>query len=282
MPAAGCATDSASPPRSGDWPTSATKTLAAWAAFPVGAASRPIVLITAADASIPFASADRTEAGRLPEAPARFDGYPVISAGQALDRLKASDDPWIQSLHGRALTVTDVRLAGEKFQTDRGPMTLPTWLFTLSGVPAPLQVPALAPGVRYTFPDQARASVPVQVSPAAPDIWPGESGNDLEAGRDGVRISPDGRELTFSVEYQPDPGDAPCGQGPSDTRVELVESAHAVAYRTVFTVLPRSRPPRPSESICPAGAGFSVKPVTLRLDAPLGNRVLVQVLPRRW
>jgi hypothetical protein len=279
MPAAGCATDSASRRPDGDWPTAAARALAAWAAFPVGAESRPIVLITAEDSKIPFGPAHRTEAGHLPTGPAQFAGYPVISARQALDRLLASGDPWIQTLGGPAAAkVTGARLASAKFQTDRGPMTLPTWLFTVSRVPSPLQVSALAPGARYTFPNEAGAGSPVQVAAQAPDIWPGEEGADMAAGGNGVRISPDGRELTFSVYYQPDPGDTPCGQGPSDTRVELVESTHAVAYRTVLTALPRSRPPRPPNSVCPAIVGFGIKPVTLRLAAPLGDRVLIKVI----
>jgi hypothetical protein len=276
---AGCGTNVASQPPSGDWPTAAARALAAWAAFPVDAESRPIVLIAAADSRVPFGVAYRTEAGHLPSGPARFDGYPVISAHQALDRLQAAAYPQIHTEGDTAATVTHVRLAGEKFQTDRGPMTLPTWVFTVSGASSAAQVPALARGARYMLPDDARAGgIPVQVTAEVPGTWPGETATDTEAGRNGVRISPDGRELTFSVLHQPDPGDEPCGQGPTDTRVELVESAHAVAYRTVFTELPRSRPPRPSKYGCAAPAVFGFKPVTLRLAAPLGNRVLVKVI----
>jgi hypothetical protein len=206
-----------------------------------------------------------------------FDGRPVITAREALDRLEAthSKPAMRRQVHAR-FHITDVRLASGEFETDRGRQSLPAWLFSAEDTLSTVDELALAPPSRYPVPGGQGAGQPVAVTPEA---------DRAAAPRHsyGARVSPDGRDLTFTVGYSPDPGTDPCRPGPSDTRVELVESAHAVAYRTVSIPLPRAQPPTrrpipPGVALaCPAYLVIGNKEVKVHLDAPLGNRVLILV-----
>lgn len=176
---------------------------------------------------------------------------PLLDAQQtytALDRVDSSQDP--------QLTVTGAKLGEMTMPTSRGPATVPAWLFTLEGYDEPLKRVALK-GSKAPKP-------PIEV--AAGGI----------ATRDGlweldqfVETSEDGRSVTVSAHH------GACDDGPA---VDALETAGSV-------VLSASVMGGNKGGICPSI--LLSKKVTVKLDRPLGDRILLDAftgrpVPFKW
>jgi hypothetical protein len=245
------ATTTASASPVSDWRAAASEALTAWDDFPVDAAHRPIVVLQDTvgpsgfhtdEGKIAFMSGNWSPPDSLPSSPDEVDGYPVISAQEALDRLRTADGNGGGKPEGTAMTVQDMRLGKVEVRTDRGPMTLPAWRVMFSDSLGPNWVPAVAPPATFRHAGYSYREA-------------------------GATTGNGSRELTIHTAVSD--GSGPCG---GTVSVETVESAHAVAYRLIVTPNPRG-----NDLVgCAYDAGGG-QDVTVTLAAPLGNRVLVDV-----
>jgi len=243
----------AAPPSGGDPQTA----LAGWQAFPVTSTPRPLVLtdgnvlnpptgFATGDQKLAYVDGQFTLATTLPTGPATAAGYPLVSAKAALDQLRHAPGTNSRSA-APPLRVTEATLTSASFGTDRGPRLLPAWRFTLTGVPGAVQVLAVTPE----------------------RLWPPKP---LPLGSmDQASITADGQTVTYTFFGGP-AGPPPCG---SDYTGKATESRTA-AVLSVQVVTPHANT-SPSQGqgqvACPAiGAQ---RTVTVRLAAPLGDRVLL-------
>ncbi len=143
-------------------------TVGAWSDFPAYTSPRPLVLLGdgVIDASFDSAADSRAYnrrrwdvAPRLPATPAEAGTCPVIRAVEASDRLR--DGVPESPKPGRRLEVTDVRLETRNFETDRGPVSLPAWIFHFRGADSPGVVAAVAEPALYLYPMRERIFVPI-------------------------------------------------------------------------------------------------------------------------
>jgi hypothetical protein len=136
--------------------------LAMWADFPVSKTPRPLVL-TDHDVIGPrtgFRDENQKNAyidGNLvppphfPSAPSTADGYPIVSAPDAVEALRSAGDG--RTLSNTSLVITDITLGAVTFALDRGPRLLPAWLISMREVAYPAAVLAVGPGARYMPPN---------------------------------------------------------------------------------------------------------------------------------
>ncbi|GHJ43536.1 hypothetical protein Cs7R123_08780 [Catellatospora sp. TT07R-123] len=239
--------------------------LAAWADFPVDRKPRPIVLIgeavkvdgfTTGDAKLAFLKGSLSLEAALPPGPATVrvrlhDGVfelPAIGARAAYDRIAAVGRPdSAPDASPAPMRITKVELGTAQFHTDRGPLTLPAWLFTGPEMMGPLAVPAPGPAA-FWRPDE-----------------PGYSG--IGNGS----IAADGVTLTVQL---PQPQAACPGQPVLRYQAEAVESGTAVTVGLrVVETLPPATPAAGGE--CGSDLVLRSAPYTVRLAGPLGARVLV-------
>jgi hypothetical protein len=228
-----------------------------WAAFPVTASPRPLVIAPGAGGSPDgphgvYGDANVKEAllggafdrpAHLPAAPATVGGYPIISADKAFDLL----DPHPGAIAGIRLTLTEARLGTASFGTDRGARTLPAWLFSFARVDGPIPVLAVAPAARWF-----------------PSALAGRNGDPSSAG---AVVGPDHRTLTISfIGGQSSTG--PCGMR---YEVTVTESRTAVMV-TRMSYHSNSYTNDPTMA-CPL-IGF-LRTASAVLKTPLGARVLV-------
>ncbi|HEY2949904.1 MAG TPA: hypothetical protein VGJ53_16145 [Micromonosporaceae bacterium] len=142
--------------------------LEAWRAFPVDQRPRPIVLIHPPPASSGYrtpAASDAVGEGRLvlvaelPPTPATADvdlpdgRYTValLPAGDAFERLRGAGDPAYVEGDPPPVRVTSVALGTAQFNTDRGQLDLPAWLFEVPDALGPVAWPALDPAVLWAY-----------------------------------------------------------------------------------------------------------------------------------
>jgi hypothetical protein len=224
--------------------------LALWAEFPADAAPRPLVL-TGTPVMAPemgFKTVEDKEAflsglfvapASFPSGPIISDGYPVISATEALDLLITEGSP--SPLDGLdPLVITAVRLGTGSFGTDRGMRPLPAWRISFVGVQNPGTVLAVADSAQFIQPVPHPLAV-----------------------RIGASIGGDDRSLTIHFVGGPE-----TGPGQDEYAAEFVESATAVAV-TITTV------PRPLQlGHARRAVGYS-RYVTITLATGLGGRVVV-------
>jgi len=140
-----------------------------------------------------------------------------------------------------SLKVTAAKPTTITVDTSRGQARVPAWAFTIAGVSTPVIQGALAPGSYATVPSGAPASQP-------------PSGI---VGVSGVQVLPGGRTLAVWL-----------GRSPCDTRwgVQQYATGSAVVVGG-WTYAPNSG--------APCAASLEVGPVTVRLNAPLGSRVVL-------
>jgi hypothetical protein len=224
-----------------------------WAAFPVNASPRPLVIGGPAsegprgvyadpDVKVALVGGAFDRPTHFPAGPATADGYPIISADRAFELLKPKES--VAGTRTR-LTVTDIRLGKGTFGTDRGSQTLPAWVFSFARVDGPIAVLAVAPAAQW-FPAALadRAGQP---------YWAG------------VVVGSDHKTLTVSfIGAQLESG--PCGVR---YEVKLTESPTAV-------MVTRISYPNESKAVCTL-KGF-MRHASAVLKAPLGARVLVDDL----
>jgi hypothetical protein len=233
-----------------------------WASFPVDRKPRPIVLLSPPPAMAGFTTGAAKLAAlngnlelsaRLPPAPATVtaqlpDGpadFPALAAERAFadlsTALRASAPPPDPT---DALPVTRVELGTAEFQTDRGPLGLPAWLFHPVDALGPIAWPALPPDAFWAYTPQPGGDPP-------------------------ARLAADGT-LTVPVPAPP----SPCpGAQVFEVDATVTETASTV------TVVPRSVPtsiaPGPSQPSCGQRLVLQFVERQVRLAAPLGNRVLI-------
>ncbi len=226
--------------------------LRAWANFPVHASPRPLVLM-ASPVSAPstgFPTEDAKEAflsgaleapGQLPAGPPESEGYPVVSAVEALATIRSEGSPALGAPEPPTpLVIGEVRLGTSSFGTDRGPRVLPAWLFTFSGLQDPAAVLAVAPAEFF--------EAPASVSTV------------------GARLRRDGRTVTVTF-VGGAPGTGPCTK---DYAVDQLASRTAVAVSV--RELPR---PEVGASLQVCRTLGYPRQERIVLASPLGNRVLV-------
>ncbi|NEA42358.1 hypothetical protein G3I42_24420 [Streptomyces sp. SID11385] len=140
------------------------------------------------------------------------------------------------------LTVTGVRLGTMTVATTRGPATVPAWLFALDGYATPLKRAAATPS-------------PVPRSPIGPTrTLPGRHVDRLAG------VGADGRTVTVVATH------GACDDGP---RVAVLETRDSV-------VLSGSVVNGRYTGLCTMQAKLT--PVRVRLERPLGERVLLDAL----
>jgi hypothetical protein len=233
--------------------------LAPWADFPVNASPRPLVLPDGDDqivasASFGVSSNDQKLAlvegaidppPTLPSTPAEADGYPLITAGQAFRELSAGNG---QSLTTTRIQTSSVTLSMAGFDTDRGALQLPAWVFTFEGgVTGSEAVLAVAPASTYPIP------APLVARSGLSMFYQAELGAD-------------GRTLAV------DTGGAPSGSGPCDAHYSLQVASSDTAVAIGVVVRPN---PAPSDQLCSYPEVLTQ--LTTVLAAPLGARVVVNV-----
>jgi hypothetical protein len=244
------------------WTHPATPALKAWDGFPVNASPRPIVLIgsplsgprgfATEDQKVAFMAGAIDRPAHFPTAPATADGYAIVSADRAFAMLRSEASKVSGVATRTRLTITDVRLGKDTFETDRDSQPMPAWLFTVSGADGPVAVLAVAQEAQW-FPS---------------GLVPGRGGEQYWAG---AVVAKD--HLTLTVSLIGAPADGPCGV---QYDVELTE------FRTAVMV---TRIDHPNDSV-PAVNGTPVacdlvghlRKASAELRTPLGVRVLIDDL----
>lgn len=239
------------PPAARGAPLTPTQALALWSDFPLGQDERPTVVFEPVRYSAPFRDGPR-QAGflqgrwsvpeRLPEAPARMDGYTVRSAREAVQVLREAvrDDPRRVERPGAELKIVDVRLTRRTFETDRGRISLPAWTVTFGNdFAGPATVLAVRGNHLYEPPGEADA-------------------------QGDVTLSSDGLRLTYSF-LGAGPGEGNCR---SDYTPLIQESRTAVAVGAM------EHPRGHNRNATCSGAQYT-RTVSAELTRPLGDRVVI-------
>ncbi|HST49677.1 hypothetical protein [Jatrophihabitans sp.] len=232
--------------------------LARWRSFPADADPRPLVLVygLVRDPSSGFTgSGDKDAYGAgafdvavtLPAGPATVDGYPVVPAREAVDRLRAT--AWPDSTSTTRLRIVSATLGRVEFGTDRGLRRLPAWRFGIDGVRDPAWVLAVD----------------------SPALWPYQPDWAQNPNSLGAALQPDGRTVSYDFTGGPDnPG--PCG---AQYAASAKESATAVVIE-VRQVGKQQAEPQPEGDVVVACEAMGYRrTVTVQLAAPLGGRVLL-------
>ena len=228
-----------------------------WRSFPFTAEPRPIVLtgskvndpaegFGSGDGKLAFSEGSFAFDGQVPTAPPQSAGYPLVRADQALATLRGIGSGQAAT-RVPALRITGIRLGSAEFATDRGPKTLPAWLFDLAGVSSPASVLAVAPPALYAAPVSGYSRL---------DLAP--------------PVDSDTRTLTVTFVG------AAAGTGPCEKQYAafVVQTPWAVGV-SIFETHQSGDPIQTPGTICPA-IGFT-RQVSVHLDAALGNRVVVGV-----
>lgn len=236
----------------------ASELLQAWAAFPVHASPRPLVLVGSlvlgpskfpdGQAKLDFMNGAFDGPASLPAAPATAGGYPVISGAAAIALLRSQLHGALPSLSTTHLTISDARFGTETFLTDRGERALPAWLFTFARVDGTVAVLAISQQAQWL----------------PPGLVAGEFGASFV---NGARIAGDHRTLTAGFTGAPE-GTGPCT---ASYALSLTESLTAV----VVTVTESSHNPSPQTACTLVGY---LRTASAVLTAPLGARVVVDAV----
>jgi hypothetical protein len=138
--------------------------LAMWTSFAVDATPRPLVL-TGPDIIGPeygfrddvlksaFCDGNFAPPLGFPAAPTTADGYPVMSAQDAFDALRAAGDGQGSET---TLAVAAMNLGSAAFELDRGRGVLPAWQVSLQEVTNPVAVLAAGIDARFRLPSIRR------------------------------------------------------------------------------------------------------------------------------
>jgi hypothetical protein len=166
---------------------------------------------------------------------------PLMEARQAYEAVARGGND------GPHLTVTGAKLGEMTLATSRGPATVPAWLFTLDGYDTPLKRAAVRPSKPPTPPIERVAGGPSDT------LWPLEQL---------VGMAGDGRSVTVAA------GHGACDDGPA---VDVLETGRSVVL---------------SASIVGTKDGSCTdqllrEKVTVKLDRPLGDRVLLDAFTGR-
>jgi len=247
--------------RSHTGPESASQLLEAWAAFPVHASPRPIVLVGSpvvdplkfpdGRAKIDYMSGAFDGPASLPTGPARADGYPVITGDAALALLRSQLHMTVQgptpSQAATRLKIIEARFGTGTFPTDRGDKTLPAWLFSFARVEGQVAVLAIALASQWS---PAGRGTPTQGASFV----------------NGATIGNDQRTLTIGLIG------AAAGTGPCTSSYTLTLTESSTAVVASVTEVSHGSPGTACTLV-----GY-LRTASAVLDAPLGNRVLLDAV----
>lgn len=147
---------------------------------------------------------------------------------------------------GPALTVTGARLGEMKLLTSRGTATVPAWHFTIKGYDTPLKRVAVTP-----------SKLP------RPPIGPVRQQTDELMPLDGLDlVAEDGRTLTLRA------GHGSCDDGPA---VDVLETGGSVVFSASIRGV----------SDGPCTDDMHIEKVTVKLDRPVGDRMLLDAFTGR-
>ncbi len=229
-----------------------------WADFPIHASPRPLVL-TGPDVVGPaagFANGYDKSAfihghfelrTALPGGPETVDGHRIRPAADALAELCGSGDG---QADGPALAITAVLLETATFATDRGARELPAWSFRFAGGTGPASVLAVPPADRWPQPGMP---------------------TDAERTVRGVTVSDDGSEATVAFVGAA----AGTGLGHAEYAADVAHSRTAVSISVRRLANPTPLPSGPPQPGTVRMLGGHLRTVTVTLQPPLGDRVLV-------
>ncbi|MFD3451957.1 hypothetical protein ACFWVC_07215 [Streptomyces sp. NPDC058691] len=162
----------------------------------------------------------------------------VMTARQAYETLDSGDG----GPGGDPLTVTKAVFGTMTLSTSRGPARVPAWRFTLDGYDTPLQHVAVSPSKPPRAPVESLSQ-----SQDTGGLWP----------LHGLKsVAGDGRSVTVGAEH------GSCDDGPA---VDVLETGDSV----VLAGRVRGANDGPCNSM------LLVDPVTVKLDRPLGGRLLL-------
>ena len=147
---------------------------------------------------------------------------------------------------GPRLTVTGAKLGETTVATSRGPATVPAWLFTIEGYDTPLKRVALGPSKPPKSPIGA-------VDSPTTELW--------ELNRV-IGVADDGRSVTVRAHH------GACDDGPA---VDVLETDDSVVLSGYMVGT--------KDGICTAQ--LLAKKVTVELDRPLGDRILLDAFTGR-
>ncbi|MFJ9031638.1 hypothetical protein ACIRQP_24595 [Streptomyces sp. NPDC102274] len=189
--------------------------------------------------------------GELPATP-RKDGQvrwesggsltlPLTGARTAYERVAGGSND------GPRLTVTGAKLGEMTLATSRGPATVPAWLFSLEGYDTPLKRVALGP-----------SKLP------APPIKPAEEVSADELTQLGrlVEVAGDGRSVTVVANH------GSCDDGPA---VDVLETSGSVVLSASVV----------GTKDGPCTADMRHEELTVKLDRPIGDRILLDAFTGR-
>jgi hypothetical protein len=184
------------------------------------------------------------EEGKVRWAGGKSLTLPLLDARETYTALDRSDSP-----QDPQLTVTSVKLGEMSIVTSRGPATVPAWLFTLEGYDEPLRRVAFEPSKLPKPPIESVEDQPTR--------------DGLEQLGQLVAVSEDSRSVTV-VAYH-----GSCDDGPAvdtlETDGSVVLSASIIGGNT--------------GELCTSD--LHGKKVTVELDRPLGDRVLLDAFMGR-
>ena len=235
--------------------------LGLWASFPVDAVPRPLVLtgpnvlgpasgFASGEDKWAFISGDFELRTSLPAGPMDVGGQQLSSAAEALAELRSEGGA--TEPESTPLAITGVEPSTGTFSTDRGIRELPAWSFRVDRLAEPVLVLAIS----------------------AADRWP-RPGMPTHDGRQGASISGDGAEVTLSF------SGAAAGTAPwqAEYAADVRQSRTAVVVSARRLPNPAGNPnPNPSDKGGPVRVradGGHRRTVTVNLQPPLGNRVLI-------
>ncbi|MER6976771.1 hypothetical protein [Streptomyces carpinensis] len=189
--------------------------------------------------------------GRLPAAP-RKDGRVKWESGDSLTLpLMEAQEAYEAVAHGSddgpRLIVTGAKLGEMTLATSRGPATVPAWLFTLDGYDTPLKQAAVHPFKPSTPPVEPVAQGPSDTLQPLPRL---------------VGTAGDGRSVTVIADH------GACDDGPA---VDVLETDGSVVLSA--SVVGTKEGPCTDQALR--------EMVTVNLDRPLGDRVLLDAFTGR-
>ncbi|WP_128376154.1 hypothetical protein [Streptomyces cavernae] len=189
--------------------------------------------------------------GELPDTPQKT-GQVAWESGESLTlplmgARKAYESVARGSNDGPHLTVTEAKLSEMTLATNRGPATVPAWLFTLEGYDTPLRRVALSPSKLPRPPIRPAGQLPTdELSP-------------LERL---VEVAGDGQSVTVIA------GHGACDDGPV---VDVLETAGSV----VLSASVVGSKGGPCEGV------MLLEKVTVELNQPIGDRILLDAFTGR-
>lgn len=213
--------------------------LEAWAAFPADREPRPVVLLDTIPAVRP--------SGLFPD-----EQKKLAFLHGAVDAVPGFPAPVLEALRGQPgdhegppLVLADAVLGSARYETDRGPLVLPTWEVHAQGVFHAIHV--LDPAVS-----------------GSGQVWEPPGRKRIGGRRPTVILGADGRTLTMSFTG----GSHACSD---NAPARTLESGNAIALLNTERLKPRQ-----SGWGWYAGVGVRREVATV-LDRPLGNRVLLDI-----